>query len=124
MKRSTSIRKKSEKFGRLGEEIAALFLRLKFYSIIAKRVKTPLGELDIVAKKGKYLIFVEVKTRKKQENLGEALEAVNKRRISRASALFLSQNKKYYDYNLRFDVIFLTPYRLPRHFVGAFDYVE
>ncbi len=124
MKRSKLSRKRAENFGRLGENLASLYLRLKLYSIVAKRVKTHVGEIDLIAKKGKSLVFVEVKMRKSQDNLEQALEAVNKRRISRAAGLFLSQNSKYYDYDLRFDVIFIAPYTLPKHYIGAFNYLE
>ncbi len=124
MQRSKLERKKSEYFGRLGEKIAEIFLRLKFYTIIGRRVKTNLGEIDIIAKRGKLLIFVEVKIRKNKSKMQEALEAVNKERIYRAAALFLSQNPEYYDYNLRFDVIFIAPSILPYHLAGAFDYLE
>ncbi len=124
MKRSNSIRQQAENFGRLGENLTALYLRLKLYKIIAKRYKSKFGEIDLIAKKGKSLVFVEVKTRKDKERLGEALEAVNKRRICRAAGLFLSQNPKYYDYDLRFDVIFLSPYNIPHHLIGAFNYLE
>ena len=124
MKHSSSNRKKSENFGRLGETIATLYLRLKLYSIIKKRFKSPVGEIDLIAKKGKSLIFIEVKARKSQTNLEQALEAVNKRRISRAGAYFISHNPKYCDYDLRFDVIFITPNALPYHLLGAFNYLE
>jgi putative endonuclease len=111
----------SERSGRRGEAIAALFLRLKGYRIIGKRVKTPLGELDLVVTRGKSVAFVEVKTRAFSTDELDALLAVNRRRIVRAGLIWLSQHDRYAGHNLRFDVIFLAPFAWPRHIVNAFD---
>src|SRR5262245_55959447 len=66
-------RQQREKRGRDAEAAAALWLRLKGYRILDSRVKTPKGEIDLIASKGKMLIFVEVKAREEQ---GKALDAV------------------------------------------------
>lgn len=121
---SRSNRKKAERNGRLGEVLAALFLRLKFYSIRATRVKTPVGEIDLVAARGKTTIFVEVKLRKTAAAEAEALQAVNRRRISRAASYYLARNPQLAGRPLRFDVIFLAPFAWPRHVTGAFEILE
>ena len=121
---SRSNRKRAERRGRLGETLAALYLRLKFYSIRATRVKTPVGEIDLIAARGKTTIFVEVKLRSSADSLEEALEAVNRRRIARAANYYLARNPQLAGRSLRFDVIFLAPFALPRHVTGAFEILE
>ena len=88
--RKTGSRKRAERRGKRAEVLAALFLRLKFYRILARRVKTPLGEIDIVARRGGTLAFVEVKARARAAGEAEAHAAVNKRRIGRAARWYLS----------------------------------
>lgn len=120
MRPSRSSRKKAERRGHLGEVFAALFLRVKFYRIRARRVKTPVGEIDLVAERGQTVVFVEVKVRAHQRDEEQALLAVNQRRISRAANYYLARNPHLNGRNFRFDVIFLAPFALPRHVKGAF----
>ena len=124
MARLSSKRKTAEKFGRRGESLAILYLRLKFYSILAKRVKTPVGEIDLVARRGKDIVFIEVKARSDKNQVENALRSVNQRRISRAAGYYLTQFPEIYHSQLRFDVIFLAPFSWPRHVIGAFNYME
>ncbi|MEO6394526.1 MAG: YraN family protein [Devosia sp.] len=120
-KPSNSVRAFNERAGRRGEMWAALFLRLKGYRIAAKRVKTPLGEIDLVARRGRLTVFVEVKARAFSEGEADALLAVNGRRIVRAAALWLGRHPELNAGETRFDVIFLAPFAWPRHITGAFD---
>lgn len=110
----------AEGAGRRGEAWAALFLRLKLYRIIAARVKTPVGEIDLIARRFGVTVFVEVKSRSLSSAEYEALSAVNHRRIARAAQLWLARNPARAADALRFDVIFLAPFALPRHIVNAF----
>ncbi len=128
MRRSSSnpdpgkkIRQRAERSGRHAETIAGIFLRLKFFSIIEKRLKTPPGEIDIIARRGNLLIFVEVKMRRDKKTMAEALEGINRRRITGAAKYFLAANPQMADKNLRFDVIFLAPLAFPVHLKGAFE---
>ncbi len=121
MKRLKSKRQRAESFGQKGEFFAAVFLRLKLYSILAKNYKTPFGEIDLIVKKGANIAFVEVKTRKDKNQEGGALLAVNQRRITKAANHYLMYNPHLADNDLRFDVIFLAPNSFPRHLIGAFD---
>ena len=116
-----SFRRFAESAGRRGEFWAALLLRLKFYRILASRVKTPLGEIDLIASRGKLTVFVEVKSRSFSHQETEALYAVNRRRILRAAQYWLIREPKRAEGELRFDVIFLAPFAPPRHLKGAFD---
>lgn len=109
----------SYKTGLQAEFLAVLFLRLKGYSILAQRCKTPLGEIDLIARRGKTLAFVEVKTR---GTIAAALESVRARqsgRIVRAAQYWLaSQNSAGMD--LRFDVIAIEfPFKI-KHIESAF----
>lgn len=123
-KRSPSNRKKAERFGRWGEQLAALYLRLNFYRLRAHRVKTPVGEIDLIAEHFGTIVFVEVKVRAHAALEGEALQAVNQRRIIRAAEFYLARNTALAHRTLRFDVIFLAPWTWPRHVKDAFSSSE
>lgn len=114
-------RQKAERRGHLGETVAALYLRLKFYSILARRVKTPVGEIDLIARRGKTLAFVEVKTRKNLAAEEEAHGAVNAARIVRAANWYLTRHKTDSGLTIRFDLIFLAGLSWPRHIPNAFE---
>lgn len=118
--RTMADRKKAEKAGRSAETLAALYLRLKGYKIVHARYKTPVGEIDIIARRQTVLVFVEVKRRTRASEQGTALEGVNTRRIARAAEWFLSANSDFGSHDCRFDVIFLAPGRWPYHLVNAF----
>ena len=111
----------AELYGRRSETLAAWFLRLKGYRIVATRVKTPVGEIDLIARRLGTTAFVEVKARQHRNEEAEALEAVNTNRISRAAQYYVSRHPALAETPLRFDVIFLAPGTWPRHVKGAFD---
>ncbi len=117
---SATKRKIAEKNGRRAEFLAALWLNLKWYRVLGRRVRTPAGELDIVALSPRgVLSIVEVKARK---SAAEALEAVSFRqreRIARAAELYLSMRPALRDNHVRFDAILIVPYRVPRHVKDA-----
>lgn len=94
---------------------------LKGYKILGWRVKTPVGEIDLVARRGRALAFVEVKARR---NLPEALDAVhgrNRSRVSRAAQYYIGGNPEKAALDLRFDIIALAPPLSLRHIKGAWD---
>ncbi|WP_439599851.1 YraN family protein [Devosia sp.] len=111
----------AELYGRRGETLAAWYLRLKGYRIVATRVKTPVGEIDLVARRLGTTAFVEVKARQHRSEEGVALEAVNTSRIARAAQYYVARHPTLAETPLRFDVIFLAPGTWPRHVKGAFD---
>ena len=119
--KASEFRKFAEGAGRRGEFWAAWFLRLQLYRIIATRVKTPVGEIDLIARRGSLTVFVEVKSRSFSHQEAEALGAVNRRRIVRAAQLWLGRHADLAEGPVRFDVIFLAPFAWPRHIVNAFD---
>ena len=111
----------AERGGHRGEALAAWFLRAKLYKIVARRFKTPVGEIDLIAERFGTTVFVEVKARRDSKDLAGALGAVNRRRIVRAAQYFIARNPERAHCPMRFDVIFVAPFALPRHFTNAFN---
>jgi len=112
-------RQRRELTGRRAERAAVWLLRLKGYRILARRFRVPVGEIDIVARRGHTVAFIEVKARASE---GAALESVTprqQRRIGRAALVFLQQHPAYDDFDLRFDLIAVTPGNFPRHHLDA-----
>ncbi|MDD3370572.1 MAG: YraN family protein [Alphaproteobacteria bacterium] len=94
-------------------------LRLKGYGILAERYKTPVGEIDLVAARGKTLIAVEVKARATQEAALESIQPRQQARIAHALEYFVMNNPRFSGVNLRFDVMLVAPGRWPRHMENA-----
>jgi putative endonuclease len=111
----------AELFGRRGETLAAWYLRLKGYRIVATRVKTPVGEIDLIARRFGLTAFVEVKARQAAAEEATALGAVNISRIARAAQYYVARHPALAETPLRFDVIFLAPRTWPRHVKNAFQ---
>ncbi len=107
--------------GLWAEALCRLALRLKFYRIIASRAKTPLGEIDLIAARGRSLAFIEVKARPEEAVAAEAVSCRQKERISRAARAFLARHPFYATYDMRFDVMLVLPRRWPRHIQNAFE---
>lgn len=115
---SPAQRRDAEAAGRRGERLAAWWLRLKGWRILDQRVRTPAGEVDLVAQKGALIAFVEVKTR------GSAAEldfAIDQRRLARvaAAAEVLMPHYATAGEDIRVDVILLAPGTAPRHIENA-----
>jgi putative endonuclease len=98
-----------------------MLLIAKGYRIVARRWKTPLGEIDIVARRRRTLVFVEVKARANVEDAAEAVTERSKRRIIAAAEVWLAHRPDDANCDIRFDVMLVTPGKLPRHFMNAFD---
>lgn len=112
-------RARHEAWGRLAETAAAWSLRLRGYHVVARRFRTPLGEIDLIARRGGLLAFVEVKARADLDQALVALGPRQRERTARAAQLFLANHPAYQNYVLRFDVIAVRPWRLPHHLVDA-----
>jgi len=108
-----------ERRGRQAEAAAALWLQLKGYRILERRARTPNGEIDLVAAKGKMLIFVEVKSRPSFEAALEAVTPQTRRMIEQAARLWVARKRAMQDWLWRFDIVLLAPGRLPRHMADA-----
>ncbi len=106
--------------GVFAETVAALLLRLKGYAIVARRYKTPVGEIDLVALKGNRLAFVEVKRRKTAEDAAWTLPAKQRRRIVRAAQYWLAAHPGFAGHDMAFDVVLAAPWAWPRYVANAF----
>lgn len=107
--------------GHRGEWWAALALRLKGYRILARRYRTKLGEIDLIARRGDLVLIVEVKVR---PTLAEAMEAISRlsaRRIEGAADLWLVRQRDYARLSLRFDMVAVLPRRWPVHVENIFQ---
>ncbi len=111
-------REAAEKRGRRGENIAAWWLRLHGWQIVDTRVKTPRGEIDLVARRGKNLAFIEVKTRATSEQLDSAIDAQRLRRVMAAAQMLEGRYGKGME-SIRIDVILVAPWKIPRHLVNV-----
>ena len=105
--------------GLRAETLAALWLWLRFYRIVGRRVKTRSGEIDLVARRGDVLVFVEVKARGGLDAAAEALGVHQQARLARAAELYVAARPALQVLDMRFDVILITPRHLPRHLVDA-----
>ena len=113
-------RQAAEAHGRRSEILAALWLSCKFYRILGRRVKTHLGELDLVAlSPSGVLCFIEVKARALETNAIEAITAHQRGRIARAAALYLGARPTLRHKAVRFDAILVVPRQWPRHLKDA-----
>jgi putative endonuclease len=106
--------------GLLAETLAALLLRLKGHRIVARRYKTPVGEIDLVALKGRRLAFIEVKRRKTAADAAWTLPAKQRRRIVRAAQYWLAGHPAYAGHDIAFDVVLAAPWTWPRYIANAF----
>ncbi len=113
-------KRRFERKGRRAEWFAALALMLKGYRIVSLRYRTPVGEIDLVARKRDLIAFVEVKARR---DLAAGVDAVSfsaQRRIAAAGELFISRQKDSARLSWRHDVVVVSPRRWPVHLEDAF----
>ncbi len=115
----TTKRRRALAAGLRAEVLAASYLRLKGYRILARRYLIGGGEIDLIARKSDSIVFVEVKSRSDLTMALTAIDAAKCRRISRAAAHWLAANPWAIRLNLRGDSICLAPWRWPRHTVAA-----
>jgi putative endonuclease len=109
------------KLGLSAESRAAALLIAKGFRIVARRFRSPAGEIDIVAKRGALLIFVEVKARALLDDAAWSVTDRQKRRIAAAAAAWLAANPDDAMCDMRFDAVLVAPRSLPQHIPGAFE---
>jgi putative endonuclease len=107
--------------GLSAETRAAAYLMAKGYRILAKRFRTPYGEIDIVARRRNLLAFIEVKARANLDDAAYALTPRQQQRIIDAAQAWLIAHPEHADFELRFDAVLIAPRRMPRHLLAAFD---
>ena len=104
--------------GRRAERVAAWWLRLKGYRILARGFRVPVGEIDLIARRGRTLAFVEVKWRSKAADLDFAIDEYRLRRVAAAAQAIAHRFVRTGD-DQRIDVLLLAPRRFPRHMANA-----
>jgi len=101
-------RQSSYKFGLVAEILVIIYLFFTFHRIIAWRYKTKMGEIDIIARRGSYIIFFEVKARH-DRSVSEFVTTNQQKRICSAANIFILKNSRYSSFNFRFDLIIFNP---------------
>lgn len=113
-----STRSEREAQGRRGEWLAAWYLRLTGWQVLGQRIKTPRGEIDLIARRGRLVAFVEVKWRRSAAELDQAIDPYRLRRVSAAAAAVAHRYVRAGD-DQRIDVLLLAPGRWPRRIANA-----
>ena len=112
-------RRAAQRHGLTAETLAAWRLRLAGYRILARNFRVPAGEIDLIVRRGRVVAFVEVKARADTAAAAEAVHAGKRLRVRNAARAFLANRPELADLTLRFDVVLVTPGRLPQHLRDA-----
>lgn len=112
-------RQRAERRGQVGEWLCLWHLRLRGWQIVARGWRCPVGEIDIVARRGKVLAIVEVKSRDAIAAAANAVTPRQRRRIGRAAEALIMSRPDFAELDVRFDVMLVAPRRLPRHLPDA-----
>ncbi len=111
--------------GRFAEAVARFYLRVCGYRVLEKNHKHKAGEVDIIARKGKLIVFVEVKYRRNLALAPYPISYRQWRRIENAARLYLASTARHEPdiarCNWRFDAILIAPFRFPLHIKGAYQ---
>ena len=119
MRTTRNERRRRVRYGHWAEAVCALSLMLRGYRILARRYRTPLGEIDIVARRGALVAFIEVKARRTLGEAGESLSLRQRRRISRAASAFLQKALSLQGLDQRYDIMLVAPWQAPHHIIDA-----
>lgn len=117
-------RQRALRRGRAAERLAIFALTVMGYRILARNLKSGprnagLGEIDIVARRGRMVAFIEVKTRADWATAADSVLVRQRRRIARAASGYLAAHPRYAGHLARFDVMLVIPWRWPRHITNA-----
>ncbi|MGE0502729.1 MAG: YraN family protein [Rhizobiaceae bacterium] len=107
--------------GHRGEWLAALALLVKGYRVVARRYRTKLGEIDLIARRGDLVLIVEVKARATLIEAMEAIARTSERRIEGAADLWLMRQPDHARLSIRFDMVAVLPRRWPVHVENIFQ---
>jgi putative endonuclease len=113
--------KQTYQYGFNAESKAISYLENKGYKIIARRYKTKVGEIDIIARIKQTLVLIEVKARQNSELIEVILRKNQINRIRNATKIFIAKNQQYQNYNIRFDFILFESSLQPQHFEAFFE---
>lgn len=117
--RDTEARRKAWRLGGAAENLCAWHLRLRGYRILARRFRCPVGEIDLIARRGRVLAFIEVKARPSRAQAAEAVTLRQRLRVERAALAYVQAHPGLADLAMRFDAMLVAPRRLPRHIADA-----
>jgi putative endonuclease len=106
-------RRRRHRSGLSAETVVAAVLFATGHRVLARRFKTPAGEIDIIVVKGRRLAFVEVKRRATSEECEAAITPTLRYRVRRAADLWLARNPRFQQHDVSFDLVFVTPWRFP-----------
>lgn len=112
-------RRRAERRGLWGEYAAAALLTLKAYSIVARRRRTPFGEIDLIARRGSVLAFIEVKTLSDPAARADPVRPRQMARLARAASAFRGQRPDLARLDMRYDWVIVAPWRWPAHHADA-----
>ncbi|HZS83133.1 MAG TPA: YraN family protein [Stellaceae bacterium] len=112
-------RRRAWRRGRAAETLCIWHLRLRGWRVLARDYRVPVGEVDIIARRGRVVAAIEVKARDSLAEAGEAVGARQRRRVARAFEHFLAGEPRLAALTLRFDVMLVAPRRWPRHLANA-----
>lgn len=113
--RRSQRRQHSERMGRAAELLAAIYLMVKGYRILARRARTPYGELDLIAVRGRRLAFIEVKYRSSLETAARSVSTAQSARMGRAAEHWAWKHPAYRTHRFGLDAVYLAPWQLPQH---------
>jgi putative endonuclease len=113
-------RQAAEQRGRGAETLACWYLRFKGWRILARRARVPGGEVDIVARRGRTLAFIEVKARASEEAAAFTLDSYRLRRVA-VAAERLAPRYMHNGDDVRIDAMFVVPRRLPKHLANVWQ---
>jgi putative endonuclease len=112
-------RRLAERRGRFAEALCLWHLRLRWWRIVARNWRCPAGEIDILARRGRVLAAIEVKSRRDAAQFAFVVSPRQRRRIVRAAAVFIASRPDLAALDLRFDLMVVGRLRPPRHLFAA-----
>lgn len=118
---ATSERRRRLRRGRSGELAAVLLMLAKGYRPLARRVRTPWGEIDLICRRGKRLAFVEVKRRASLADAQAAITSAQLQRVARAAAAWVARRPHLAECEQGIDVVLVVPWRRPVHVANAHE---
>jgi putative endonuclease len=116
---TTAMRRAALKRGRWAERLAACWLIAKGYRIIGRNQRTPFGEIDVIARRGRLIALVEVKARVTRADALDALRPMQQQRIARAGAWYVARRPLLQGFDIRCDLIVVPAWRRPHHLPDA-----
>jgi len=111
----TRSRRQAEARGRWAEWLAIVWLAAKGYQLLDHRARTAAGEIDLIARRGEYLVFVEVKARPTVEAALQSIGPRQRGRITRAASIWRAPRSEFHGLHLRYDLFLVVPGRWPQH---------